>query len=210
MSTLPFMCFQKDELLSKVNNQWSVHSLLAQPALFFLKDVCARLEISSLSVADHARSLIEQGQDAYAVMGVRKVWNHWYVRMKVFAPYYLAHLKTDIRQVQRGWDANTLLAQKGLFLLSQVCKCIPFSSGQLRHQARKLTVEQCGIYKNGVTYLIKMEVFGPWLSRLWQEGFQNPQARSAKPRKKAVKQPSSQKPTGKNIKKALRARKAKN
>jgi hypothetical protein len=163
--------FHDDEKLCKVKGHWSVTDLLAQPALFFLKDVCYRLEITPARIVAHAKVLTAQGQDVYALMGVRKIWNHWYVRMKVFAPYYQANFKTETRMIKRGTDANTLLNQSGVYLLSQVCKCIPFTSNQLRHQARKTPVEECGISKHEDTYLVRMEVFGPWLTRLWKEGF---------------------------------------
>jgi hypothetical protein len=174
MNTQSLALFHHDEHFCKVNKQWSATVLLAQPAMFFLKDVCPLLEITSKIVVAHVGSLSAQGQDPYAVMGVRKIWNHWYVRMLVFAPYYQAQLRTDIRMIKRGMDANTLLVQKGNFLLSQVCRCIPFSSSQLRHQARKLTTAECGIFKREETYLVRMEIFGPWISRLWQEGFVHP------------------------------------
>ncbi len=172
--------FQDDEQLAKIDKLWSVADLLAQPAVFFLKDVCSLLEITAASVLAHAKRLHEQGQDAYAVMGLRKVWNHWYVRMKVFAPYYQAHFMTNIRRIRPGMDTNTLLNQEGIFLLSQVCKCIPFTSNQLRHQARVVPVEVCGIFKQEGTYLVHMEIFGQWLSRLWQTGFDSLAAESSK------------------------------
>lgn len=172
MTATPFKLFQDDELIVKVRPPISPEALLMQAGLFFLKDICFILDLRPLGVADHARTLEASGRDPYKVMGVRKIWNHWYVRMRVFAPYYLSHLKRNIQRVKPEWDANTLLAQKGEFLLSQVCTCIPFSSNQLRHQARKTAVDVCGIYKNedGI-YLVQMETFGPWLRRLWQEGF---------------------------------------
>lgn len=163
--------FHDDEHLAKIESHWSARDLLAQPAVFFLKDICPLLDLSAANVIAHAKRLHEQGLDPYTAMGVRKVWQHWYVRMKVFAPYYQAHFLTNIRKIRPGMDTNALLSQKGVFLLSQVCKCIPFTSNQLRHQARVLPVEACGIFKREGTYLVHMEVFGPWLCGLWQSGF---------------------------------------
>ncbi len=161
-----------DEQFAKVKDQWSTETLLAQPAVFFLKDICAKLEISTRCVIARASELETAGHNLYQIMGMRKVWGHWYVRMAVFAPYYRIHFQMHVQKVMSEWNANTLLAQKGLFPLSEVCKHIPFSTGQLRHQARKLNPAVCGIQKNSAgTYLVTMEIFGPWLSRLWQDGF---------------------------------------
>lgn len=181
METAANATFADDEQLTSVCAQWSASELLEQSALFFLKDICPLLGLTTPAVVAQAKALRAKGQDPYTTMGVRKLWNHWYVRMKIFAPYYQVHFRSPIRTIPRGTDANTLLAQQGLFLLSQVCKCIPFSSHQLRYQARTLPAEECGIFKQRETYLVQMEVFGPWLSRLWREGFaSSPQAKELK------------------------------
>lgn len=179
MKNPAILIFAEDEHLCNISAQWSADELLGYPALFFLKDVCPLLGLTTPGVVVHAKALAAKGLNPYTAMGVRKLWNHWYVRMKVFAPYYRTHFQSPIRTIKRGMDANALLAQKGVFLLSQVCRCIPFSSNQLRHQARKLPVEECGIFRKQETYLVQMEVFGPWLSRLWQEGFERNPAREA-------------------------------
>ncbi len=193
METQTNRIFADDEQLCEVSARWSAADLLGQPGLFFLKDICPLLGLSTPGVVAHAKTLTAKGQDPYEIMGVRKLWNHWYVRMRVFAPYYQAHLRSNIRTIRRDMDTNVLLAQKGLFLLSQVCKCIPFSAHQLRHQARKLPASECGIFRDHETYLVEMEIFGPWLSRLWQEGFETSlRAETAKkPKARAKKSAAS-------------------
>lgn len=168
----PELIFEPDEMLRTVPKSWSQEVLLSQQSMFFLKDVCPKLNLDTTSVVAHARALQADGRDPYEVMGLRKIWCHWYVRMRRFAPYFRQHLQSHIKQVASEWNANALLSQDGVFLLSQVCRLIPFTSGQLRHQARKTPRAVCGIFLDEVHgYLVEMEVFRVWIGRLWQDGF---------------------------------------
>ncbi len=85
--------FEDDEVVRAFHPNWSAEHLLAQNGLFALKDIARCLAIHSPLVKMRARRIRDSGRCPYAVMGCRKIWTHWFVRMKVFAPYYLKHLK---------------------------------------------------------------------------------------------------------------------
>ena len=168
--------FEKDEMsLREVQVDWSIDELLAQQGVFFLKDMIHLLRIDSSMIKKRARSLIAKGRTPWKVMGARKIWNHWIVRMKVFAPSYRKHLKPKYRPVPPRYDANQVLQIDGIFLLSEVCGKIPFSAHQLRYQARlnPQPRTECGIWKDqdlGV-FLVEMETFAPWIKRIWGGDF---------------------------------------
>ncbi len=105
-------------------------------------------------------------------MGVKKIWNHWVVRMSVFANYYRANLVSKVDRINPNWDGNYLLKQKGLFLLSEVSKLIPFTTHQLRYQAKKNpnAREEIGIWKDPDlrAFVVDMERFAPWIRSIWK------------------------------------------
>lgn len=164
--------FAPDEMeFREVSGRWSAQDLLKQDGIFFLKDVVSLLEIDTVQVKKHTTQLREKGRDPFAIMGVRKVWSNWMVRMKVFAPYYRQHMISAVRKVGRDWDANTLIHQKGWFYLTAVCPLLPFSVHQIRYQAKKAAKsrEEIGVWKHAElkNFLVDMEIFGPWVMRLW-------------------------------------------
>ena len=168
--------FAPDEMkLKAVRSQWSAEELLAQEGVFFLKDIVSKIELNSEHVKKAAREIAASGRCPYQVMGARKVWNHWTVRMKVFGDYYKAHLMPMVRQVEAGWNGNQLLTQKGTFLLADVCRLLPFTSHQLRYQAKKHpdSRKAYGIWKDGDigSFVVDMEVFAEWIKSLWKGGF---------------------------------------
>jgi len=130
--------FAPDEMkLKAVRRHWSAEELLSQDGVFFLKDIVGKINVTSADVKKAARAIVESGRCPYRVMGVRKVWNHWTVRMAVFRDYYARHLASPITRIEANWNANRLLEQKGLFLLSEVCSILPFKAHQLRYQAKQ-------------------------------------------------------------------------
>lgn len=168
--------FERDEMvLMKVNKSWGVDELLSQTGIFFLKDIVGLLDLDSAKVIKRAREIQEQGQSSWKIMGIRKVWNHWAVRMKVFAPYYREHLRSWVKNIQDDWDSNVLLKQKGIFLLSEVCELIPFSTYQIRYQANKVenSAETYGIWKDEQLnrFVVDMEKFSEWIKRLWKGNY---------------------------------------
>ena len=170
--------FAEDEMtLMKVDKRWSPEELLAKNGIFFLKDVAKLLGLDSLKVIKKVRELEEQDESPWQIMGLRKIWSHWTVRMKVFAPYYEQHLKSKVRAIEEDWDGNVLLKQKGIFLLSEVCELIPFSTYQIRYQAKQNPNSQreYGIWKDKDInrFVVDMEVFAPWLKSLWAGHFRN-------------------------------------
>lgn len=173
------LIFAQDEMkLIKVESHWTAESLLAQEGIFFLKDILELLELDGVKVIKHARDMEKDGQNPWEVMGMRKVWNHWAIRMTVFAPYYKEHLKSAVRNVRDHWDANMLLKQEGLFLLTDVCRLLPFTAYQIRYQAKKNpnAKEEYGIWKDDELkrYLVDMGIFSGWIKQLWARHQGNP------------------------------------
>ena len=168
--------FAKDEMKTgKVHEHWTPAQLLQQEGIFFLKDVAGILELRSDKIKKASRALEKAGQNPYEVMGVRKVWNHWAVRMSVFRHYYEMHLAPAVRSISKDWNANLLLEQEGTFLLSDVCKLLPFTPHQLRHQAKNNPAarQEYGIWKDAESgnYVVAMERFSIWIKQLWRGGY---------------------------------------
>ncbi|MDJ0840978.1 MAG: hypothetical protein QNK37_30990 [Acidobacteriota bacterium] len=167
--------FNADEMeLKAVEPDWTEEELLNQEGIFFLKDVAAKLDLHPQEFKKHAKELENQGKNPWQVMGIRKTWTHWQVRMKVFGSYFRSWHLPRIHKVQENWDGNTLLSQKGQFYLSDVCGKIPFSTHQIRHQIRKSEdpASEYGVWKDPAYkgYLVQMEVFSEWIKKIWTTG----------------------------------------
>ncbi len=170
------LIFQDDELnVPKLNKNWSREDVLAHEGMFFLKDIAQLLMIDAASIKLLADTCVDAGGDPWQQLGIKKVWNHWMIRMKVFAPTYRRELQPRYQAVPKHWDGNTLLRQEGVFLLTEVCRKIPFTAGQLRHQVRQNPNAELeyGIWKDAElgVFLVRMDRFAPWLQHLWAEGF---------------------------------------
>lgn len=169
--------FDIDEMnFCKVEQDWGMDEILSQEGLFFLKDVANILCLTNQLVKIHVEALLASNRNPYDTMGVRKLWGHWVLRMKVFAPYYKNHLCPKYLPVRAHWDGNELLKQKGLYRLSEVCKKIPFSHVQLRTKAREPHARtKFGMFKDedSAHYLVDMEIFSVWLQRVWHNDFQD-------------------------------------
>lgn len=168
--------FEPDEMsLSEVNPDWTPEELLAQKSIFYLKDILEILQLDPVKVKRKANEHIRKGGNAWERMGVRKMWTHWIVRMSVFAPYYRDHLRSKVRQIDPAWDGNLLLKQEGLFLLTSVCKLIPFSAHQLRYRAKTNpdSKKDYGIWKEKDlnAFVVDMPVFSVWVKGLWSGQF---------------------------------------
>lgn len=158
--------------LRNVDPEWTIDDLLAEDGIFFLKDIVGLLGVPGLKIKKHAKALTKEGKNAYALMGARKVWNHWIVRMTTFAPYFVVNLKPLTSPVKEEWDGNTLLKQKGIYLLTDVCEKLPFTTHQLRYQAKKLSdpKKEIGIWKDEdlSVFVVDMSVFSKWVMKLWE------------------------------------------
>lgn len=164
--------FEKDEMqLIEVHPDWDVETLLEKESIFYLKDIVDPLEIDPLKVKRRANEIQKKGESPWEVMGVRKMWTHWIVRMSVFAPYYKKHFEPRISRIDPSWDGNTLLKQNGTFLLTSVCKLIPFSAHQLRYRAKRNpnSKEEYGIWKEKDlnAFVVDMTTFSAWIKTLW-------------------------------------------
>ena len=168
--------FAADEMnLVEVKSIWSPEELLGKEGIFFLKDIIKVLDLDPAKVKKKAREIREQQKDPWEVMGARKIWNHWIIRMVIFAPYYRQHLISRVRSLKKDWDGNALLRQKGIFFLTEVCRLIPFSAHQIRYQAKRNPNAkiEIGVWKDGElnAFLVDMELFAPWINRLWEGHF---------------------------------------
>ena len=164
--------FAVDELkLRDVKPEWTVDELLTQEAIFFLKDCAHLLKIDSVRIKKQCGKVIKKRRDPWKVMGVRKIWNHWLIRMKVFAPYYKKHFFARTHHIPDDWDGNDILSQQGLFGLADVCKLLPLSPQQVRYQAKRRANprEEIGVWKDEGArgYVVHMAVFGPWFRTVW-------------------------------------------
>ena len=168
--------FAKDELeLMKVDPDWSTERLLDKKAIFYLKDVCKKLRISSIQLKQKAQRLMESGVSPWEEMGIQQIWTHWMVRMTVFAPYLRRNMQ-EVRSVDPKWDGNVLLGQKGIFYLVDVCKYIPFTANQIRYHAHRNPDSRAkyGVWKDEYlnAFLVDMQPFSRWIKDLWHNGFQ--------------------------------------
>ena len=164
--------FEGDEMkLIEVETHWSAEDILSTEGIFFLKDIAKKLNLEPVKVKAHVRAIVARKENPWEVMGARKIWNHWMVRMTVFAPYFRKHLISRIQQVHPKWDGNTLLNQRGIFYLTDVCRLIPFTSHQLRYQAKRnpKARKEIGIWKDDElnAFVVDMAIFAPWIMNLW-------------------------------------------
>ena len=73
-----------------VDSSWTREELLEQEGIFFLEDIVALLDLDLVRVKQRVREMENLGKPAWEWMGVRKIWNSWIVRMRVFAPFVKA------------------------------------------------------------------------------------------------------------------------
>lgn len=168
--------FQQDEMsLSEVNQDWTAEQLLTRQSIFYLKDIVEILALDPVKVKRKANELLKKGDNPWEIMGVRKMWTHWIVRMSIFAPYYRQHFRSKIKHIDPNWDGNTLLKQDGIFLLTAVCKLIPFSAHQLRYRAKTNpdAASEYGIWKEPEinAFVVDMGIFSKWIKELWSGDF---------------------------------------
>ena len=168
----PQSVFEDDEMnLQNVDQTWTAEELLEKKGVFFLKDVAKTLAVDPVRLRGEVRRIKAKDGDPYEAMGVRKIWSHWIIRMKVFAPYYREHMVSDIQKVDPSWDGNTLLQQKGIFSLAEVTSVLPFTTNQLRYQAKRNpnAKNDFGIWKRENLFVVDMERFAPWIRSLWEK-----------------------------------------
>jgi len=171
------MIFKPDEMeLREVNPKWSRAELLKQKGIFFLKDLVDPLNLSRTVVYNRRDALLASKRDPWRVMGLRKFWSHWQIRMKVFAPYYRRYLIPIYDEIPVDWDANRLVHQKkGVYKLREVCKLIPFTSEQIRYRTKthKDPRQTMGVWKDKASeqYVVDLAIFSPWLKHLWTKTF---------------------------------------
>lgn len=168
--------FEEDEMtLGEVDPSWDAETLLKQECIFFLKDIVQMLSIDANKVKKHYKEAERSGKLAWEDMGVGKTWNHWIIRMKVFAPFYKKQLVPKARRVPKEWDGNQLLRQRGIYFLTDVCEHIPFTTHQIRYQSKKnpRSRTEYGVWKDKELqlFLVDMTRFAKWVKCLWEGNF---------------------------------------
>ena len=155
-----------DEILKNLSPPISPDELLDRKGLFFLAQVAEYLPLNKREVIRHARFL---GREAYRVMGLVHLVSRWFVRMKVFAPYYRAHPELRLRRVPRDRETSALRDDTGIYRLSEITPRLPIDPKRLRHRVRRdpdQARKEMGIWKEPKldTYLVDMTVFGSWFA----------------------------------------------
>lgn len=157
--------------VQKIDPKWAPSILLAQPGFFFLEDVAEKLSIKTALLKAHVDTIRRSNKSPATVIGIQIIDSRWIVTMEIFSQYYLQNLANRIRRIDPDWDANSLLRQKGIFLLRDVCTLIPFTTGQIRYQVSKSSDsrKELGVWKQEDvgTYLVDMSIFGNWIISLW-------------------------------------------
>ncbi len=166
--------FDKDEMsLKSIDPNISSDELLNTEGVYYLKDVAKLLEIAPHDLKRRAHTFEDKGRDPWEIMGVRKTWSHWIIRMTRFSPYFRKFMLPRLNAVESKWDSNEMLAQKGIFYLSEVCEKLPLTPHHIKYQVRrnKKSREQFGVWKDieYKTYLVDMEVFSKWIEKIWNE-----------------------------------------
>ncbi len=175
-----FMIFQPDEMmLRRVESGWDRDQLLFQDdGVFLFKEISSLLDVSSAILKKKAQEIVASGQNPWDVMGARKLWNNWLIRIKVFGPYYKHHMVSKIKR-DLPEDGNELLESTGLFLLTEVCERLPFSAQQIRYQAKKRgerSRSEIGVWKDPSVggYVCEMSIFSKWVKKAWSQGTKEP------------------------------------
>lgn len=167
----PFMDDNGFELKS-TGSRWSPEVLLEQSGIFYLEEVVKTLDIDSKNLEQLIEDMLAADKDIWRLMGIRKIWGHWIVRMAVFAPFYHGVLAQKIRKIPDHWDAGILLKQSGWFFLRDVCGVLSLSVYKLHSHLRKQTHprETVGVWKDPRlnAFIVDMSLFGPWVSSLDQ------------------------------------------
>ncbi len=145
----------------------SSRELLHQEGVYLLREVATRLHLERTKLKRRAH----EDDDAWSRLGIAFRQGEWLVNMSVFRRWYLHHAAAHIRFVESGWDANQLLSRRGRFLLNEVCYKIPFTTGQIRHQARKCadSRHEMGVWKDEIVghYVVDMALFAEWIRTVW-------------------------------------------
>ncbi len=171
-----FMIFQPDEMmLRRVDPRWGRDQLLSQNnGVFLFKEISSLLDVSSVVLKRRAEEIAARGQNPWDVMGAKKLWNNWLIRIKVFGPYCKRHLVSKITR-ELPDDGNELLESTGLFLLTAVCERLPFTAQQIRYQAKKRgerSRSEIGVWKDQSvgSYVCDMGIFSKWIKNAWGRG----------------------------------------
>ncbi len=122
--------------LQKPKEGETAETLLRREGVFFFKNIAPILYLDAIAIRRETRKLVAAGQNPWQTMGVRKIWSHWLVRMKIFAPNYRNRLKKRWQPIPGSWDSNRLLEAEGVFKMADVARQLPSRDASIRRQAK--------------------------------------------------------------------------
>ena len=148
-----------------------VADLLRAEGLFPLEAVTARLDIDSANLKQWAWECEKEGGSPEREIGIIRTNTGWLLHMGYFREFYHNGLRHRPRPVHPDWDANRLLRQKGRFLLTDVCRKLPFTIDQIRYRIKTASdpETEMGIIRRRNRHLVDMEIFAKWIRGIWHE-----------------------------------------
>lgn len=165
--------FDNDELsLNKPKAGETANDIYKRGGIYFLKDVIALYELPASIVNKIQSDFNGDSKKMWEQAGLRKMWNHWQIRVMVFHPYFKKNLAPPYLVIPHDIDGNKMLNLNGTYRLADVCAHIPFNPQQLRYQARVCKGDsktELGIYKDGKDWVVDMKRFKPYIEVLWQK-----------------------------------------
>ena len=159
--------------IKQIDESWTLEQLLTQQSIFYLKDIATPLRIDVKELMLRVNEIQESREKTYETMGLVKIWNHWIVRMKIFAPYYREWLM--VRRVPRDTEPKKVLTLNGTFLLKDVCDnlgidILEVTSLVARRPKLRL---KTGVRKDRVIHkwVVTMVLFRRWFKTVDLDGF---------------------------------------
>jgi len=166
------LLLEEDEIRSP-EPDWDRSTLLRKQGIFFLRDILDILELEENQIATIVRGQELAGRDPWSTVGVRRIWNRWHVQMPTFALYYQRHIQPPHERVPEGWDANTVIAETGVYRLTSICRLIPYAEHQIKARIRLFDDprSESGIWfdQYADVWLVDLKQFGPLLAKAWKK-----------------------------------------
>ena len=159
--------FEVDEhRLIKVNPKWRKEAILRKKGVFLLKDIADILKIDSALVKKLHKHFAKLGKDPYTEIGVKKVLSNWYIRMKIFGPFFKNHIE-KVAISALSFSKEELLSKKSFFYIPEVCAILSIKTSIVMYQAITLgKAKDMGVVKNPCyfdnRYILDMRQFSLW------------------------------------------------
>jgi len=160
--------FEPDEVAIEVDPAWTREELLQKEGYFKFGHIQEKLGISCIDIHSAAKRVRSRGHSVYATIGVRSFWNNWYVRMKVFAPYYRDNIEPKQQKIPEDLDSFLKDPPKKVYILSNILQALDQPASVLRHfiNIDPSPRETMGIWRNMELgkYVCYPNILIPWLS----------------------------------------------